>query len=333
MVTGVEYSSIQQRDDAPRRVTPGNLRAAIATITQDGFRIEQPLREVPFAAGRVEAVILPRDVRVGVFALTGVAPFRAVVPSFPGLQIEARLMGRSEAHEIGGTGQLSLGAGLICVSGAGKGGLWRVAGAAQSELREVSINFPARFVEALSSIEPELAARAVALIAGAPAALRSMTAEERAVAEAIAATDPRRAGGMLDIEGAALRLLSLVLRAETGRARPRAEGVAERAAALIEAGCTDSLSVAALASRLGVSTATLRRAMARTYGRSPMQVAAERRHALARRLLEEGRLRIQEIAERLGYRSAENFASAFRRVEGCAPREWRARRSETDRLA
>ncbi|MFO6375309.1 helix-turn-helix domain-containing protein, partial [Pseudomonas aeruginosa] len=48
--------------------------------------------------------------------------------------------------------------------------------------------------------------------------------------------------------------------------------------------------------------------------------------ALAEELLATGAIRLEEIAERLGYGEVSNFIHAFRRWKGMTPRQYRQRR-------
>lgn len=52
----------------------------------------------------------------------------------------------------------------------------------------------------------------------------------------------------------------------------------------------------------------------------------EVRQALAEELLATGAIRLEEIAERLGYGEVSNFIHAFRRWKGMTPRQYRQRR-------
>jgi len=82
-------------------------------------------------------------------------------------------------------------------------------------------------------------------------------------------------------------------------------------------------STAQLAERLGVSRATLDRAVAADLGISPAKLLMRLRIDEARRLLRNTKMSVSEIAYALGFCNPAYFTNAFRRAEGSAPRVWR----------
>ena len=76
-----------------------------------------------------------------------------------------------------------------------------------------------------------------------------------------------------------------------------------------------------VASRLGMSSRTLRRRLDEE-GSHFRQLLDEVRQALAEELLATGGLTLEEIAERLGYGEVSNFIHAFKRWKGVAPRRF-----------
>jgi AraC-like DNA-binding protein len=78
-----------------------------------------------------------------------------------------------------------------------------------------------------------------------------------------------------------------------------------------------------LASRLGVSRATLYRMVKRQHGASPGKVVESLRMEEARRLLSESQHPIEVIAEQVGYASAFSFSASFKRVVGEPPSRFR----------
>lgn len=79
----------------------------------------------------------------------------------------------------------------------------------------------------------------------------------------------------------------------------------------------------ALAQRLGMSVATLRRRFHETTGMSPHHYALGMRVAEAKRFLTDTSMSMGEIAEQLGYRDIYFFSRQFRRFVGTAPSTFR----------
>ena len=96
-----------------------------------------------------------------------------------------------------------------------------------------------------------------------------------------------------------------------------------RALRLIAAGALDEDGIERLAVRLGVGSRHLRRLFDLELGASPVAIAQTRRAHFARRLLDETRLPVTEIAAVAGFRSVRRFNDVMRRSFGRSPRELR----------
>ena len=96
-----------------------------------------------------------------------------------------------------------------------------------------------------------------------------------------------------------------------------------RALRLIAEGALDEGDVARLAERLGVGERHLRRLFLRHLGASPLAVAQTRRVHFAKKLIDETRLPIAEIAFAAGFSSVRRFNDAVRRAYRASPRELR----------
>jgi AraC-like DNA-binding protein len=81
-------------------------------------------------------------------------------------------------------------------------------------------------------------------------------------------------------------------------------------------------SLDAVATHLHMTTRTLRRHLL-TESTSYRELVEEVRQGLAEELLTRGLLKMEEVAERLGYSDATSFSHAFRRWKGHAPRDLR----------
>jgi AraC-like DNA-binding protein len=82
----------------------------------------------------------------------------------------------------------------------------------------------------------------------------------------------------------------------------------------------DSLSEAS-----GASRSTLAERFAQLVGQPPMQYLAGWRMQLAARLLAENSMKVQSIAESVGYASEAAFSRAFKKHTGASPQAWRQR--------
>jgi AraC family transcriptional regulator of adaptative response / DNA-3-methyladenine glycosylase II len=92
---------------------------------------------------------------------------------------------------------------------------------------------------------------------------------------------------------------------------------------LIEEGFLNETSVAGLADRLGIGPRHLLRLFLRHTGATPTQVAATRRVQKAKRLLDDTRMPMSEIAFTAGFGSVRRFNDAFRATYGRSPSSFR----------
>jgi AraC family transcriptional regulator, regulatory protein of adaptative response / DNA-3-methyladenine glycosylase II len=100
--------------------------------------------------------------------------------------------------------------------------------------------------------------------------------------------------------------------------------VAHAAIRRIEAGALEGRSLADLAAELGVSDRHLRRALVKTFGASPIDIAQTHRLLTAKRLLHETRLSLIEVASAAGFGSVRRFNAVFLSRYGLAPSHFRA---------
>ncbi len=83
-----------------------------------------------------------------------------------------------------------------------------------------------------------------------------------------------------------------------------------------------------LAQECGVSATQFRREFRRVTGMPPHRYLSRLRLTQARRVLGSGRIKLDDLAERLGYSSAYHLSAAFKKEFGISPRDWR--RTEQD---
>jgi AraC family transcriptional regulator, regulatory protein of adaptative response / DNA-3-methyladenine glycosylase II len=102
--------------------------------------------------------------------------------------------------------------------------------------------------------------------------------------------------------------------------------VVQRALRLIQDGALDHDSLSNLATRLGIGVRQLTRLFSQHVGAPPAVVAQTRRLHFAKRLVDDTRLSITDIALASGFRSIRRFNDAFRETYRRTPRELRRRR-------
>jgi len=109
---------------------------------------------------------------------------------------------------------------------------------------------------------------------------------------------------------------------------PTAAGTAAtvtRALRLLDEGALADGSLETLAERLGVTSRWLRELFERHVGASPLDVARTRRAHLARRLIEETALPMEDVAAATGYGSARRLRAGFAQAFGRSPASLRRR--------
>ena len=104
---------------------------------------------------------------------------------------------------------------------------------------------------------------------------------------------------------------SFVHRAVVGELS-RPTSLAGQAVALVHARIRENLSPADLADELAISLRTLERGLAVELGCTPRQLILALKMREARRLLETGQVRVNEVATRLGFATPSHFSRSFR---------------------
>jgi AraC-like DNA-binding protein/mannose-6-phosphate isomerase-like protein (cupin superfamily) len=128
--------------------------------------------------------------------------------------------------------------------------------------------------------------------------------------------------------GLALALITqlnhLEQRVESQRAMPPGVIAALR---LMEEDLKAERTVDGLARAAGLSASHLTALFRRHLGRPPLAWLQQQRLELACRLLRNDYLSVVEVAEACGYLDANYFTRLFRQRHGCAPRDWRRRKT------
>ena len=153
--------------------------------------------------------------------------------------------------------------------------------------------------------------------------------EQTALALYAALREPEDGTSALYADSLAYGLAAHLLRRWTsGRASStaRAETAGALAAipAFIEERLADELSVECLAAEAGMSPRMFSRAFAIRYGTTPHKYVLDRRLERAKHLLKCTNAGIVEIALQVGFSSQSHLATAFKRLTGVTPREYRS---------
>jgi AraC-like DNA-binding protein len=126
----------------------------------------------------------------------------------------------------------------------------------------------------------------------------------------------------------AIHVAALLERLTADRhAPPPTPGIAGRYQELVRAHLGSNERVDALAARLGVSRATLDRAMTASVGRTAAEWQRGERLREAVVLLDRTVRSVEDIGRSVGFPDPDSFARAFRRQHGCTPKAWRQQRT------
>ncbi len=133
--------------------------------------------------------------------------------------------------------------------------------------------------------------------------------------------------GRLASDGALMLLVAELLREAGPAAAPARGGLApwqvNRAKDFMRADLSRDTPVSDLAGLLGLSVHHFCRMFKHSTGMSPHQWLIAQRMDRARHLLMEPDRSLGEVARAVGYANATAFATAFRRVTGTTPSDWR----------
>lgn len=124
------------------------------------------------------------------------------------------------------------------------------------------------------------------------------------------------------------RLREGLLSALKGRRRDYREGVIARVQRYIDENVDRRLTLGEVASIHGLSQNYLSTLFSRYAGCSFVEYATRAKISAAKRMLLSGDMRIQDVAERLGFESAFYFSKVFKKTEGISPREYAQRGSD-----
>ncbi|CAK9068574.1 Uncharacterized HTH-type transcriptional regulator Rv1395, partial [Durusdinium trenchii] len=118
-----------------------------------------------------------------------------------------------------------------------------------------------------------------------------------------------------------LRLLTAQCEKELAEVQSRTR-LADRVREMLALNVAENPAIADVAKKLSMSERTLRRRL-QEEGVNFRDLLKDVRHDLAVHYLRDTDARIEQIAERLGYRDTACFRQAFKQVEQLSPRQWR----------
>jgi AraC-like DNA-binding protein len=122
-------------------------------------------------------------------------------------------------------------------------------------------------------------------------------------------------------------LLAFLYSLEGGQAAthaPSDNAHVEKALGIMQGAIEGRLDLGELCGRIQLSREHFVRLFSERMGMPPMRYYARLKIEAARAMLSSTNLRVQEIADKLGYENQFNFARAFKRVSGMTPTEYRA---------
>lgn len=128
-------------------------------------------------------------------------------------------------------------------------------------------------------------------------------------------------GVLSDLNGWIVRVIAR-LRDE----RSRSSRLVRKAAEYLRNHSAQQVSIGQLSADLGVSQSHLTRQFSVERGESPGEYLTRIRIGEAKKLLAETDMRIFEVADEVGYESAEHFSRLFKRMVGVTPRHYRSPR-------
>lgn len=172
------------------------------------------------------------------------------------------------------------------------------------------------------------------LLAALPSILIRQTAEEDALLISLLASEMKRTqpGQELVLDRVLDLLLVKVLRTWLASPdtdspswyRAQADPVVGQALRLMHDDPAHAWTVQSLAARCGISRAAMARRFTTMVGEPPINYLTGLRIALAADLLGEPELTVAAVAGRVGYGSAFALSTAFKRIQGVSPQEYRA---------
>ena len=124
------------------------------------------------------------------------------------------------------------------------------------------------------------------------------------------------------IHGVYEMLLSLLTEAHFLYVQPDKARVIEKIVDYISRHYRENLTNAALAKRCGISEVYFRKLFSEITGVSPITYLHKLRIGKAAELLQEGRMRMSEIAETVGYSSIYHFSAMFKKYQGMPPSKY-----------
>jgi AraC-like DNA-binding protein len=122
-------------------------------------------------------------------------------------------------------------------------------------------------------------------------------------------------------------LLAFLYSLEGGQTASRTPGDnahVEKALAIMQGSIEGELDLVAICDRIQLSREHFVRLFSERMGMPPMRYYSRLKIEAARAMLSSTNLRVQEIADKLGYENQFNFARAFKRESGMTPTEYRA---------
>jgi AraC-like DNA-binding protein len=129
---------------------------------------------------------------------------------------------------------------------------------------------------------------------------------------------------VLGVTGFMVLLVMVVFRIKPGRSQSRYSRRMQKILALIDENCTDkSFNRQVLARKMGIHEDYLSRIVKKEYGENLVTLINARRIAIAKSLLKDYEKNISTISFEVGFNSVDAFTTAFKKITGKNPSEYR----------
>lgn len=282
------------------------------------------------ASGSLVNVTAGKQISLTYGALRGLSRINARVESEPGLNIEIRLAGSSRSNEsFAPQRAFQLESNQILVVGSARSNTWVVDLPEQANFDTVSFVFHRGAVETLAGIDPNLASYLLACIETPHFSVKSLTPFQEQLAVRVLSVKPARSGSSAFVYSLALQVLLSIYWAEAPISSQLIDGtvddhdLVELASSYIELHPSCTVTSTQVAAYCLVSVSRLNLAFRRASRFTVSALIRQKVMTQAKSFLAQG-LRVNEVANLMGYSTPEAFSKTFTAHFGLSPRQFKS---------